>query len=236
MNTKTIAYQDGNHDLEAFVAYPSEKKSPLVILCHAWKGRDDFICEKTREMAQWGYVGFALDMYGKGILGKSKEENAALKQPFIADRGLLQRRVLKGFEIASTLPNVDTKRIAVLGLGFGGICALDLARSGADLKGAISIYGHFDPPPKSLIKPIKAKVLILHGYNDPVTSQEELRRFEKEMNEGKVDWQAHIFGNTMHAFATPAANDPTSGILYNPVAAARAWTAIRSFLNEVFKD
>ena len=236
MHTKSIAYQDGDCDLEAFVAYPSEKKGPLVILCHAWKGRDAFICEKAQEIAQWGYVGFALDMYGKGVSGKSKEESAALKRPFIEDRSLLQKRVIKGFEVASNLPYVDAKRVAVLGLGFGGICALDLARSGANLKGAISIYGHFDPPPKFLIKPIKAKVLILHGYNDPIIPQEELRRFEKEMDEGRVDWQAHIYGNTMHAFATPGANDPEAGLLYNPVAAARAWIAVREFLHEVFVE
>ena len=133
MFTEAISYQDGNSDLEAFVAYPSIERRPLVILCHAWKGKDDFICDKAREVAQWGYVGFALDMYGKGILGKSKDENAALKRPFIENRNMLQKRVLKAFEVACSLPYVDVSRIAVLGYGFGGICALDLARTGADL-------------------------------------------------------------------------------------------------------
>ena len=89
----------------------------------------------------------ALDMYGKGVLGDSKEENAALKKPFIENRNLLQRRVLKAFEVATNLPYADAKKTAVVGYGFGGVCALDLARSGADLKGAVSIYGHFDPSP-----------------------------------------------------------------------------------------
>ena len=234
MHTQHISYQDHNHDLEAFVAHPSHEKRPLVILCHAWRGRDDFTCAKAQELAHLGYVGFALDMYGKGVLGKSKEENAALKQPFIENRAMLQRRVLKAFEVASRLPFVDPTRIAVLGYGFGSVCALDLARSGADVKGAISVYGHFDPPPSFLIKRIKAKILILHGYDDPVVSQEELRRFESEMNAAKVDWQAHIYGGTMHAFATPGANAPTAGMLYNPIAALRAWVAIRNFLDEIF--
>ncbi len=235
MHSTVAPYQDQGVDLEGFVAYPKEGKNPLVILCHGWKGRDEFICEKARMISKQGYVGFALDMYGRGILGKSKEENAALKKPFIEDRHLLQRRVVKALEVASRLPYVDPKRIAVIGFGFGGICALDLARSGADLKGAVSIYGHFDPPPLELIKPIGAKILVLHGYRDPVTSQEELRRFEKEMNEAQVDWQAHIYGNAMHAFATPEASDPDVGILYNPVAAERAWKAVQNFLLEVFQ-
>lgn len=232
--TEAISYQDGSNDLEAFVAYPSVEKSPLVILCHAWSGKDEFICDKAREVAQWGYVGFALDMYGKGILGKSKDENAALKKPFIENREMLQKRIMKAFEVACNLPYVDITRTAVLGYGFGGICALDLARTGAELKGAISVYGHFDPPPQSLMKEIKAKVLIHHGYNDKIVSQEELKRFESEMNAAKVDWQTHIYGSAMHAFATPGANDPQLGILYNSTAASRSWFAIYNFLNEIF--
>ena len=93
MKTAAVSYMDQNVVLEGFSAYPSGKKRPLVILCHTWWGRDDFICEKAKEVAQWGYVGFALDLYGKGVLGRSKEENAALKKPFLEDRHLLQRRL-----------------------------------------------------------------------------------------------------------------------------------------------
>lgn len=236
MHKALIPYTDHTTDLEGFVAYPFAEKRPAVILCHAWKGRDDFICEKAEAMAKCGYVGFALDMYGKGVLGKSKEESTALKKPFIENRELLQRRVLKAFEVTQSLPYVDPHRIAVLGFGFGGICALDLARSGIPLQGAISIYGHFAPPPAFLVKPIRAKVLVLHGYNDPITSQAELLAFEKEMNEAQVDWQLQLYGNTMHAFTTPGANDPASGMLHNPLSAKRAWLAVQQFLNEIFSS
>jgi dienelactone hydrolase len=233
MDCTAVAYSDQGVELEAFVACPKKIKSPLVLLCHAWRGRDEFICEKASLIAKQGYVGFALDMYGRGIVGQSKPENAALKKPFMQDRHLLQRRVMKALEVASHLPYVDSKRIAVVGFGFGGICALDLARSGADIKGAVSIYGHFDPPPSHLIKQIRAKVLILHGYLDPTAPQEVLRCFEKEMSEAKVDWQAHIYGNAMHAFVVPTANDADAGLLYNPVAAERAWISVQNFLDEV---
>ncbi len=233
MHSAAIAYEEGGVSLEGFVAYASKKKSPLVILCHGWEGRSEFIEKKAKRVAKRGYVGFALDMYGKGVLGKSREECIALKKPFLEDRYLLQRRVVKAFEIASQLPYVDSRRIAVIGFGFGGICALDLARSGADLKGAVSIYGHFDPPPYHLVKSIRAKLLILHGYKDSLVSQEELRRFEKEMDGAKVDWQAHIYGNAMHAFAAPRANNPDAGILYNSAAATRSWVAAEVFLAEV---
>lgn len=234
MIKNTISYTDQNDHLEGFVAYSDhQKKQPLVILCHAWAGRDAFICEKAELVANWGFVGFALDMYGKGILGKSKEENAALKKPFMEDRQLLQRRVLKGFETACSLPYVDSTKVAVLGFGFGGVCALDLARSGAGLKGVISVYGHYDTPKKVAIQPIKSKILILHGYNDPVSPLEELLTFQKEMDRDKVDWQTHLFGNTVHAFTNPLANDAASGIKYHAESAQSAWQAIENFLKKI---
>lgn len=231
-----IPYQDQDTQLEGFVAYPNQtvSKRPVVILCHAWRGNDPFICEKAKEIAEWGYIGFALDIYGKGVLGQTKEENVALKKPWMENRIALQRRLLKSYEVASHLPHADPKNIAALGFGFGGMCALDLARSGVPLKGAVSIYGHFDPPPKEYTQPIHAKILILHGAQDTITTREELNRFENQLNVAQVDWQAQIYGGTLHAFATPGVNDPVSGVLYNPISAARAWQASRDFFDEIF--
>ncbi len=226
-------YTDQDTALEAFVARPDKPKSPLVILCHAWRGRDPFICEKAKLMAEWGYVGFALDVYGAGVLGKSKEENAALKKPFVQDRKKLQQRLLKGFEAANALPGVDATRVAVVGFGFGGMCALDLARSGVGLRGAVSIYGHFDAP-KLPKQSIRAKILILHGAKDPVVPLEDLRMFEREMSEAGVSWEARLYGDAMHAFATPGVNDPAAGLLYDARAAQQAETAVRQFLEEIF--
>lgn len=233
VETSLIPYSDEHVQLEGFSASSSGKrKSPLVILCHAWRGRDEFIEEKTKQIASLGFVGFALDMYGKGILGNSKEENSALKKPFIEDRIFLKKRALKGFEAACHLPDVDLARIAVLGFGFGGICALDLARSGLDLRGVISIYGHFGPP-KTKTRPIKAKVLILHGYNDPISPISELHAFQEEMNNENVNWQSHVFSNTYHAFANPFANDRSAGLLHNPDSAHQAWELAKKFLMDV---
>lgn len=232
MLTQVVPYTDGDYQLEGFVACPAEEKLPLVILCHAWKGRDNFICEKSQIIASLGYAGFAIDMYGKGISGKSREENAALKRPFLEDRAFLKRRLLKGYEAACSLPFVDTTRIVALGYGFGGVCALDLARSGVALNGAVSVYGHFEPPRHA--QPIKAKILLLHGYQDPISPMCELLTFQQELDRNKVDWQSHLFGNAVHAFATPSAQDPDAGILYNPVSARRAWLAIENFLAELF--
>ena len=235
MLIESISYRDKETSLEAYSARPDNQKRAVVILCHAWAGRDEFICEKAREISNFGYVGFALDMYGKGVLGKTKDEKVALKKPF-ENRQFLQSRALLGVKAARSLPYADPNRIAVVGFGFGGQCALDLARSGVPLLASVSIYGHFSPPPPSICHPIEAKILILHGFEDRAAPQEELLRFEKEMNDAKVDWQAHVYGNTMHAFASPEAQDPKSGLLYSPLSTRRAWIAIQNFLAEALAN
>lgn len=236
MKTEKIAYEDQGALLEGFLTYDShwKEKRPAVILCHAWRGRDDFVCEKAEEMTRWGYAGFALDMYGKGILGNSKEENSALMNPFIEDRKLLQRRLWAALDTVKRMSMVDPSRIAAIGFCFGGLCALDFARSGADLRGAISVHGLLSGPGKSRVKSIKAKILALHGHDDPMVPPEQVAEFEQEMTAAKADWQIHIYGGTMHAFTHPAANDPDFGTVYNPVAAKRAWQSIQNFLQEIF--
>lgn len=233
LKSEFLDYQDDGVELEAFVVRPREANRPIVILCHAWKGRDDFICDKAEKIADLGFVACALDMYGKGVIGKSNEESGRLKKPFLNDRSLLQKRVLKGYNLAKTLQDANTSKIGALGFGFGAMCALDLARAGVDLEAVISIYGHFDEPTNCPTHPIKAKVLIEHGYKDPVSPISELRYFEEELNRLDVDWQTHIYGNAYHAFATPSANSSENGLLYNPIAAARAWDETTQFLREV---
>lgn len=233
MQNQFIPYLDDEIQLEAFVSRPEGTKLPLVILCHAWKGRDEFICDKAQKIAELGFVGFALDLYGKGVLGKTNEECAKLKKPFLEDRHYLQKRLLKGYQKALTLPNIDASKIAALGFGFGGLSALDLSRAGVNLNAAISIYGHYDAPKNCPTYPVKAKILIEHGYKDPVSTLPELRAFEEELDHLGVDWTTHLYGNTYHAFATPSANAPANGLLYNPIAANRSWEATKRFLQEV---
>lgn len=225
IQTKLISY-DG---LEAFVAYPAEEKRALVILCHSWSGRDQYIMDKAKWIASLGYVGFALDMYGK--VGRTKEENAALKKPFMDDRKMLLKRVLDGYHAALDFPFSDAKKAAVIGFGFGGVCALDLVRSGADVKGAVSVYGHFEAPnlPK---KEIKSKILLLHGNDDPIAPVKGLTAFSQEMK--GVDFQVHLFSNTMHAFTNPHANDREYGTVYNPQSSKRAHYLMQNFLQEIF--
>lgn len=236
MITQIVEYRDGETVLEGHLAYQDTGRAkPAVLVAHDWSGRRDFACQAAERMAALGYAGFALDMYGKGIFGKDGdiEGNGALMAPFAADRGLLRQRVNAALQAVRALPQVDATRVAAMGFCFGGMCVLELARSGADVNGVISIHGIFAPgdvPNQA----IRAKVLCLHGHDDPMVPPEQVLAFEREMTESGADWQVHAYGNTMHAFTNPVANNPDFGTVYNETAANRSYRSVANFLEEVF--
>lgn len=235
LKTQKIDYQDGATTFEGYYAYNGKTagKKPAVLIVHDWSGKNEFVCRKAEFIAELGYVGFALDMYGKGISGKTKEEKSALIKPLMDDRKLLQKRILAAFDTIRKLDSVDPQRIAVMGFCFGGLCALDLARSGADIKGAISVHGLFYAP-NFPSQPIKAKILALHGYNDPMATPEQAMHFANEMTQAKANWEIDMYGNTLHAFTNPEANDHAFGTVYNKQADTRAFARITTFLAEIF--
>lgn len=237
MHTQILDCRDKENILAAYVAYDDtigKEKRPLILIAHAWSGRDNFVDEKARELAKMGYIGFAMDIYGKGILGTNKEENSALMQPFIQNRKMLRRRLLTILETAKTLPIVNKNKIAIIGYCFGGLCALDMARSGANLKGVVSFHGLLNTADNLHTKKIQAKILALHGHDDPIVPPESIREFEKEMTKANADWQIHIFSGAMHAFTNPFANDPDFGTLYNPIVDKRSWLEMKLFMEELF--
>ncbi len=231
-----IEYQDSDTLLEGFLAWDDSAAGarPGVLVSHAWAGRAEFECQKARDLAARGYVGFALDLYGKGVLGGGPEENAELMKPFLDDRAMLKRRMAVVLELVSGLDQVDASRVAAMGFCLGGLCVLDLARSGADLKGVVSFHGLFNPPAGAETGPIKAKVLALHGWDDPMVPPEQVTALAKELGEAGADWQIHGYGHTTHAFTNPAANSPEMGTVYQPDADRRSHQALWNFLDELF--
>jgi dienelactone hydrolase len=234
--SNTVGYLDEDVMLEAFFAYDDSLsgRRPAVLINHTWVGRDDFVAEKAKKLAALGYVGFAVDMYGKGVLGSSAEENAKLMQPFMDSREMLQKRMNAALYALKLMPWVDDGKIAAIGFCFGGLCSLDLARTGADLQGVVSFHGLLDAPGNTQGNAIKAKILALHGHDDPLVTAGQVLAFEQEMTNAGADWQLHTFGNTMHAFTNPVANNPDFGTVYQPDADRRSWLLMENFLTEIF--
>ena len=234
--TTTANYRDGETLLEALVAYDDAVTDyrPAVLIHHTWCGRDGFVAEKAIQIAELGYVGIAVDLYGKGILGSNPEENAALMQPFMEDRLLLRRRLMAAYRNAKLMPWVDGHTMAAIGFCFGGLCVLDLARSGLELKGVVSFHGMLHAPDTIKTSPIKTKVLALHGHEDPLAPTADVLAFQQEMTAAGADWHMHTYGHTGHAFTNPAMTDRSSGYYFQRDSSRRAWLAMQNFLAEVF--
>ena len=102
-----------------------------------------------------------------------------------------------------------------------------------NLKAAVSFHGLLSALPGASLNPISTKILILHGYDDPLVKPEQMDQFAREMTTRKVDWQVHAYGLTAHSFTNPEANDSELGLHYNEKAGYRSWESTRDFLNEV---
>jgi len=234
MSTEPIQYTEGDDHFEALVARPDgEAPAPAVLVCHAWGGRGDFEDGKAKKLAELGYVGVSIDVYGIGKRGTDKESNQALMMPLIKDRARLRRRLAAAYQAARTLDGVDPERMGVMGFCFGGHCALEVARMGAKVRGAVSFHGLLNPAEDDT-DPIAARVLVLTGAADPMVKPEAIGAFAQEMLDRKASYEIHAYAGAMHAFTNPQANDPDFGTVYDADADARSWETMKRFWSEVF--
>ena len=238
MHTETIEYATGDAELEGYLAFDPARPGPRpgVIVAHAWRGRDDLAAEKAEALAGLGYVGFAADVYGKGLYAETDEQAQALMQPLLDDRRLLRERIGAAVHTLARDERVDSNRIGAIGFCFGGLTVLELARSGAPVRGVVSFHGLLHTPSPQDARNITGKVLALHGNDDPLAPPEHVAAFFQEMTAAGVDWQVIVYGNAMHAFTNPTASDPQKGLVYDPRADRRSWQAMRGFFEEVFGE
>lgn len=234
--TNTFSYADGSAELDAYVVYPSSpvaSPTPVVLVAHAWAGQDAFARAQAERLASLGYIGMALDVYGTGRRGSNYEEYSALMTPWMKDRAALRKRLLAAVTTARGLEGADPNRIGVIGFCFGGLCALDLARANAPgLKAAVAFHALFFPPDLGEQAPISARILALHGYDDPMAKPELTVSFMNELTAAQADWQLHAYGSTSHAFTNPEANDTGKGLVFRQQSANRAFQAMENFLRE----
>jgi len=238
VKTKNVDYKIGNDTFEGYLAYDdaSTAKRPGVVIYPAWTGISANEETHARMLAKLGYVAFVADTYGKGIHPKPPKEAGAEAGKYLKDRNLYRQHAEAGFDILRKNPMVDTKRLAAMGYCFGGAGALELARSGADLKGIVTFHGDLSTPTPDDAKNIKGRVLVLHGADDPIVPAAAVQGLEKEMKDAKVDYEVVLYSNTYHAFTDPAAgSDPAHGSAYNPESANRSWIAMRDFFHEVLR-
>ena len=234
ITTKPVEYMDGKQKCVGYVAWDETyaDPKPCVMVNHAWGGRDGFAEDKAIQMAAMGYIGFALDNYGDGVLHTSDEDCGAAMSALTDDRKVLLKRLKAGYKAAADLPMVDSSYMAAMGYCFGGLCTLDMVRAGLDLKAAVSFHGLLGTA-NFATKKSKTKVLIAHGWDDPLAPPSDVTALGHELTKAGCDWQLHIHGQTTHAFTNSGAPGNET-FAYNADADRRSWQNTIDLLSEVF--
>ena len=239
MISQPIEYAHGSTALEGHIAFNEHLTAPFpaVLVVHEWKGLNDYAKKRAEQLVGLGYVGFAVDMYGKGVLAKDNEEAGRLMTPLVENRALCRARIGAAFDLITKMTQVDTNRIAVIGYCFGGLAALELARSGAKHRAVVTFHANLSSPTPADAKNIKAKVMACHGGDDTLVPLAQVQAFMQEMRDAKVDWQMIAYGNTVHSFTFPGAgNNPESGLAYNADSDRRSWEHMKLWLADAFSS
>ncbi|UXA16496.1 dienelactone hydrolase family protein [Mycobacterium sp. SMC-4] len=214
----------------------SAAAAPTVLVLHGIEGRSDAQLDIATRLAERGYQAIAVDLFGEDVSARGIEATTAAMTDFLSDRDALARRLDTVFETLICAAGVDAGRVAAIGFCFGGLCVLDLARAGHPLIAVASFHGLLTPPPVRPPRPVTAKVIVFHGWDDPFATPEDVVALGREFSGRDIDWQLHAYGNTMHAFMAPFADDPARGVLYSESASRRAWATLELFLAECFAN
>lgn len=233
---KPVTYYDGNQKLNGFAAQPSKSlsKKPGILILPAWKGISNHSKETAEKLAGLGYHAFIADIYGEGNYPSNVEEAGKQSGKYKNDYKLYQKRISLALE-QLVKSGANTDNIVIIGYCFGGTGALEAARGGLPVQGVVSFHGGLGKDASRPNEPVKTKVLVLHGADDPYVPQKDIDAFQKEMKDGKADWQMVYYGNAVHAFTEKeSGNDNSKGAAYNEKADKRSWSDFMVFLNELF--
>ncbi len=234
MTPELVPYSHGKDAFDAFVARPpGAGPHPAIMICHAWGGRDELMESKARALSNLGYIGIAIDLYGVGNRGHDTASCQALMMSLVNNAPLLRTRLTTSFDAVRGVAAVDHDRVGAIGFCFGGMCSILAARMGLPLRGVVSFHGLLKIGEKLEARP-KARILALHGQDDPMVPAAEIGAFAEEMKRIDADWALEAYRGVQHAFTNPQANDTVSGLSYNAEADRRSWLAMRRFFEDVF--
>lgn len=237
---KPVPYEIDGEAFEGLLVYDDAVNTarPGLVMVPNWMGVTENSAKKAARVAGDKYVVFVADIYGKTIRPSNAAEAQAAATLVRADRALLRKRTQAAVDVLKAQTAVvplDASKLGAIGFCLGGTAVLELARSGAELKGFVSFHGNLDTPNPSDAQNINAPILVLHGADDPIVPQAQVDDFIAEMKAAKTDWQMVSYGGAVHSFTNPEANMPGNN-QYNPLVAARAFKAMDALFVETFAE
>jgi dienelactone hydrolase len=205
IKTTWIDYKQGDNALSGVLIYDDamQGRQPGILMIHDRSGFSEGTLADAQMIAKLGYVVFAEDMFGKGIVPKDVPEMTKLIGIYDKDRPLMRERALAGFDVLKAQPMVDPTKIAAVGYCFGGTTGIELVETGAPIVGYISVHGAFNNFTAERAKNIKGRVLILHGSEDPVAPMEQVNALVSQLRDAKVNFELNLYSGSAHGFTHP---------------------------------
>src|SRR5437899_8099391 len=237
VKTREIEYRQDGTVLQGFVAWDdaARGKRPGVLVVHEWWGHNEHARNQAKRLAQAGYVGFALDMYGKGKVATHPKDAEAFMTEATKDPAVMTARFNAALEQLKRNPHVDPDQIAAIGYCFGGGVVLGMARSGADLDAVATFHGHLATKTPAEKGRIKARILVLTGADDPMIPPAQVEAFKTEMTAAGAKFEVISYPGAKHSFTNPQADKTgMDGLAYNADADAKSWAALLDLFHQVF--
>jgi len=236
IKTENVEYRVGDTTFKSVVVYDDagSDKRPGIVVYPEWWGLNDYAKHRAHMLAELGYVAMAVDLFGNGQTTEDAATAGKWAGALKADRKVLRERANAGLEQLKKNPHVDASKLGTIGYCFGGSTAIELGRSGADVKAIVTFHAALDSPTPADGKNIKGRLLVCHGGDDNFESPKDLAAFQDEMRQNHVDWQMNIYGGAVHSFTNPDADKHgIPGIAYNQRADERSWQAMKTVFQEV---
>lgn len=239
LHTEAIDYEKDGTVLRGYFAYDKNIPGvrPGVLVFPEWWGVNDYIKERTRKLADIGYCVLAVDMYGRGQLARDADEAARMMNSVLSDMKTGTARIRAGYDCLKGHPLVDPTRMGAIGYCFGGAMALHGARIGMDLRGVASFHGALGSFHKPSQGEVKAKILVCHGAEDAMVSDQDVASFKEEMAQAGVDFRFITYEGALHGFTSREASENAKKyglpIGYNAAADANSWQEMTTFFDTV---
>jgi dienelactone hydrolase len=239
MNTELLIYEAGGLRMVSHLYFDEQQsdRRPGVLVFPEAFGLGDHAKLRAERLTALGYVALACDLHGDGLIVHDLEKALELVGPLRAEPAHARSRAAAALQALQGRAEVDPTKIAAIGFCYGGTMALELARSGASIAGVVGFHSGLATVAPQDAKNIKGKVLVCIGADDSSIPPDQRGAFEKEMREGRVDWQMNIYGGVVHSFTNPEADQRghPERARYDAKADARSWAEMCAFFEEIFR-
>lgn len=243
IQTKTVNYAFEDVAMTGHAAWDADRDGarPVVMVVHEWWGCNDYPRRRAEMLAELGYVGFAVDLYGGGRTAADTDEASELMNGLLADRSVLRGRFGAALETARGLARADPGKVAAIGYCMGGGIVLHAARHGADLAAACSFHGALSLAVASEEDDVgvTARMVAYHGEADEFVPPDDVHAFLEEVEKARADCIFVLMPGATHGFTNPAATARGEKyglpLRYSETADRASWNHMQLVLAEAFR-